>query len=111
MNLSDRYIDIRVDDHSDPITELERLLSLQRTVHLCVESARLAADGNFEEAIAKAELALAREPADVNVQYFLARAYMLAGQKTRAFRILEQLSSRHPGVGLLIKQDRVFQHR
>jgi uncharacterized Ntn-hydrolase superfamily protein len=108
MGLSDRYVDIRVDDHTDPINELDRLLGLQRTVHLCVDSARLASEGAFEQAIVKVEQARDREPADVNVLYFLARAYMLAGRSEDAFRILGDLCAQHESLALLVKRDKVF---
>jgi uncharacterized Ntn-hydrolase superfamily protein len=45
-----RSIDLRVEDHRDPVTELARLLNLQRAYDLADHADRLAADGDHAEA-------------------------------------------------------------
>jgi uncharacterized Ntn-hydrolase superfamily protein len=108
MGLSDRYIDLRVDDHPDPIRELGRLLELQRTMHLCVDSARLAGEGRIEEAIRSMEQAREREPRDVNVLYFLARTYFIAGRKDDAMRALAEACAQHKEIELLARRDKLL---
>jgi uncharacterized Ntn-hydrolase superfamily protein len=108
MGLSDRYIDLRVDDHPDPIKELARLLELQRTMHLCVDSARLAGEGKIEEAIQSMEQAREREPRDVNVLYFLARTYFIAGRKDDAMRALGEACAQHKEIELLARRDKLL---
>lgn len=108
MGLSDRYIDLRVDDHLDPINELSRLLEIQRTMHLCVESARLAGEGRIEEAIRGMEEAQARHPQDVNVLYFLARTYFIAGRRDDARKALDEACSIHSDIALLARRDNLL---
>lgn len=108
LGLSDRYIDLRVDDHTYPINELSRLLEIQRTMHLCVDSARLAGEGHIEEAIEAIERARARHPQDVNVLYFLARTYSIAGRRDDARRVLNEACSIHKGIALLARRDKLL---
>lgn len=108
MGLSDRYIDLRVDDHTYPINELSRLLEIQRTMHLCVDSARLAGEGRIEEAIQGMEQARARHPQDVNVLYFLARTYSIAGRRDEARKALDEACSIHKDIALLAKRDKLL---
>lgn len=109
MGLSDRYIDLRVDDHPDPIPELNRLLEIQQTMHLCVDSAKLAGEGKIDEALAGMQEARARHPQDVNVLYFFARTYMIAGRKDEAQQMLDEACAIHRDVALLASNDPLFQ--
>lgn len=104
----DRYFDLRVDDHPDPIVELARLVELQRTLHLCVESFRLAGEGHVEEAVETIEQAAKREPNNVNVLYFLARTYTIAGRKKDASAALALAYAIHPQIELLAKKDKLL---
>jgi uncharacterized Ntn-hydrolase superfamily protein len=108
LGFGDRYMDLRVDDHPDPITELGRLVELQRTMHLCVESRRLAAEGKIEEAVDTIEQAGKREPGNVNVLYFLARTYTIAGRRKDAEAALALAYTIHPNIELLTKQDKLL---
>jgi uncharacterized Ntn-hydrolase superfamily protein len=48
----DRLIDIRVEDHANPIEELKRLLNLDRAYRLVDEADQIFTAGNTQKAIA-----------------------------------------------------------
>ena len=58
----DRVIDLRVEDSSDPLGELRRLLRIKRSLQMDLEADRLEAEGDVERAMAKREQAVALAP-------------------------------------------------
>jgi uncharacterized Ntn-hydrolase superfamily protein len=57
-----RSIDLRVEDHRDPVTEIARLLNLQRAYDLADHADRLAAEGDHGHAAELYEQAATRAP-------------------------------------------------
>ena len=57
-----RAIDLRVEDHGDPVTELARLLNLQRAYDLADRADQLAAEGDHPEAAKLYQRAAERAP-------------------------------------------------
>lgn len=47
----DRLFDLRVEDHADPVSELKRLVTLQRAYHKLNEGDEHVADGNIDKAL------------------------------------------------------------
>ncbi len=58
----DRYIDLRVENHPDPIAELKCLLELHRVYRLIDESEEKLATGNLEDALSTAREAVSLNP-------------------------------------------------
>jgi len=94
----ERIVDIRVDDHEEPFTELRRLLNMTLGVpnRLAERSAQLAKEGKFAEAIAEQKKALAINPRSEPAIYALAQRYAQAGDTTQALEQLGYAIRRQP---------------
>lgn len=94
----ERIVDIRVDDHEEPFTELRRLLNMTLGVpnRLAERSAQLAKEGKFAEAIAEQKKALAINPRSEPAIYALAQRYAQAGDTTQALEQLGHAIRRQP---------------
>jgi uncharacterized Ntn-hydrolase superfamily protein len=92
----DQIVDLRVDDHHDPVEELARLVRHSERYHVFVEAFEAALDGRAERGI---EL-LGDEPADAATEPDLTlwKAVVLAkgDREDEAAALLEQLSSAAP---------------
>lgn len=96
QGLNDRYIDLRVDDHEDPITELQRLLSIQLAYQSLYRAMTLREAGDIPGAICELECAKDACPGVAYLHYDLACYYSLSGQKTKALEELEKAISIAP---------------
>ncbi|MBI4605182.1 MAG: DUF1028 domain-containing protein [Planctomycetes bacterium] len=76
---NDRYVDLRVDDHPDPIAELRRLLEMQLGRDPVSLARKLDHQGQRPEALQVLRDAARREPARDAVRFELARLLLLAG--------------------------------
>jgi len=94
----ERIVDIRVDDHAEPLKELHRLLHMTTGVpnRLTERSAQLAKAGKFEEAIAEQKRALAINPRSEQLMYALAQRYAQAGDTRQALEQLGYAIARQP---------------
>jgi uncharacterized Ntn-hydrolase superfamily protein len=90
QGLNDRYVDLRVDDHQDPITELQRLLSIQLAYQAVFRAMTMREAGDLEGAICELECARDSCPGMAYLHYDLACYYSLAGQKSKALVELEK---------------------
>jgi uncharacterized Ntn-hydrolase superfamily protein len=77
---NDRYIDLRVEDHVNPIAELERLVQLQLGKDAISLSRRLEHQGHAEDAIVLLHEASARNPGWDAVRFEAARLLLQAGK-------------------------------
>jgi uncharacterized Ntn-hydrolase superfamily protein len=85
----DRVIDVRVDDHQDPLTELRRLVTLAEGYR---RLNRLSGDVSPDEV----EAARAAGVADDHLEWFVVTAAWRAGDLELARRQLEPLVARNP---------------
>lgn len=94
----ERIVDIRVDDHEAPFTELRRLLQMTLGVpqRLTAEAASLARAGRHAEAIATQQRALAINPRSEAAMYSLAQRYAEARQPAQALEQLAAAIQRQP---------------
>jgi uncharacterized Ntn-hydrolase superfamily protein len=92
---TDRYCDLRVDDHAQPIAELRRLFGIWRVRALSMEGYRLLAEKDFGRAIAIGEEAVALDPSGMS-HYNLACYLARAGRIEEALRRLEEAVGRDP---------------
>ena len=87
---SDRWVDVRVDDHAEPFKELRRLVNMSVSRIHASEARTLAAEGRFDEAVAAQKEAIAIVPGEDQLIYGLARLYARAGDAAGAVATLEQ---------------------
>ena len=85
----DRVVDLRVDDHEEPIRELRRLLDIHTRWRLVLDTYELYERREWGVAIAAAENALARFPGDALLLYNLACYESLDGRREAALAHLE----------------------
>jgi uncharacterized Ntn-hydrolase superfamily protein len=78
--LIDRVVDLRVDDHERPITELRRLLEIHLRWAYLERAFGHRSSGRLEEAVRELEAGLDRYPDDATILYDLACYESLAGR-------------------------------
>jgi uncharacterized Ntn-hydrolase superfamily protein len=93
--LSDRWVDIRVDDSPNPFTELRRLLNIVLAARQSQLSGRLAAEGKYAEAIETQKKAISMNPTDDQLLYGLAQRYAQAGDAASAAAMLQKAIAKH----------------
>jgi uncharacterized Ntn-hydrolase superfamily protein len=81
---TERKIDLRVEDHQDPIPELKRLVRLHRAYDLANEGDRLVSEKKFSEAFKAYDEALALDPQNDELMFWRASMYMQAGRVDEA---------------------------
>lgn len=93
---SDRAIDIRVDDHRQPLAELRRLLNLVRSGQLLAEGNALLAREQLEAALEKALAARDKSPENDNAWVALASVYVKLNRKEEAVAALRRAAELNP---------------
>jgi uncharacterized Ntn-hydrolase superfamily protein len=86
----DRILDLRVDDHPEPIEELRRLLGLWERWHVALDSYGLYEAGDLDGAIALTDRALERLGDDAVLHYNRACYASLAGRRDEALGSLSR---------------------
>ena len=87
---TDRWVDVRVDDHAEPFKELRRLVNMSVSRIHAREARTLAAEGRFAEAVAAQREAIAIVPGEDQLIYGLARLHARAGDAAGAVAALRQ---------------------
>ncbi len=86
----DRYIDLRVDDHPEPVQELRRLLTMQLAFRRQDRAFRLYEQKRYREAAAIFEEILRDMPNDATAHYNYACMLALAGDAMKALVHLQR---------------------
>lgn len=102
---TDRYIDIRVDDHPEPLPELRRLLARAHVIAHIFRSIEYDKTGDLEGVIRELEQALARDPNYPDSHYSLAGAYARTGETVRALAELQKALALNPKLKTLAGMD------
>ena len=92
---TDRWVDVRVDDHAEPFKELRRLVNMSVSRIHSREARELAAEGRFGEAIQKQREAIAIVPGEDQLIYGLARLHARAGDAANAVATLRDAIERN----------------
>jgi uncharacterized Ntn-hydrolase superfamily protein len=92
----DRIVDLRVDDHEEPIRELRRLLGLHNRMRLARETSGLYERREWGAAIAATQSSLERFPGDPLLLYNLACYESLDGRREAALEHLRQALAADP---------------
>jgi uncharacterized Ntn-hydrolase superfamily protein len=106
---SDRVVDIRVDDHRAPLVELRRILDLQRSGEILRTIGQSLAAGDLDGALAAAEEARERSPANDNAWVALANVQLRMGDREAAFASLRRAVELNPGRRRTLPRDRNFE--
>jgi uncharacterized Ntn-hydrolase superfamily protein len=101
----DRAVDLRVDDHPEPIRELRRLLDLHARGYALVRAHAEFSAGRVEAAIAVLDSALERFPDEATALYNLACYESLSGKADDALGHLELALEHDPSLGDLARGD------
>jgi len=100
----DRYIDLRVEDHPNPIGELKRLLDLSRVYYLIDESEDQFSAGNLESALSTIRKAISFNPNIDDAHIDLALICLGLERKEEAVRAFKEALHINPKLKRLIKQ-------
>jgi uncharacterized Ntn-hydrolase superfamily protein len=89
--------DLRVDDHAEPITELRRLLRLQRAYELAGEADELMGEGRPEEAAPRYVRAAEIAPESDELLFWAGLALAHSGDLAGGVDAVRRAASVHPG--------------
>ncbi|MGH3102641.1 MAG: DUF1028 domain-containing protein [Gaiellaceae bacterium] len=106
---TDRIVDLRVDDHPEPIEELRRLLGIWQRWHAMLEAYTLYEAGEFKRALELATQALEAEPDDPMLRYNRACYASLAGRRETALDDLRRAIEGDPGMLEMARVDSDFE--
>jgi tetratricopeptide (TPR) repeat protein len=82
--MQDKPVDLRVEDHRDPVGELRRLVELQGTYHRIEVADELAAAGDTEGALAEYAAAHAEQPDNAELAFWHGVALAAEGREQEA---------------------------
>jgi len=100
----DRLIDLRVEDHPDPIAELKRLLRLHRVYSLIDEAEEIFTQGNHKKAIATIKKAIELNPNSDDAYVDLGMTYTKMGKTQEAIKAFNKATSLNPNMKTVISQ-------
>lgn len=106
---NDRYCDLRVDDHTDPIGELRRIFDMWKGEALIYEGYRLCEQGSWEQAFARGREAVAMAPDQGEPRYHLACYYSKAGERELALAELAGAVALDPSLKPRAQEDPDFE--
>jgi uncharacterized Ntn-hydrolase superfamily protein len=104
----DRIVDLRVDDHAEPIRELRRLLDLHARMRLVLETSGLYERREWGAAIAATQASLERFPGDPLLLYNLACYESLDGRREAALAHLGRALAADPTMREMARADSDF---
>ena len=102
--VEDRPIDLRVEDHPDPLGELRRLVSLRRAYQRVDVGDQLAAAGDVEGSLAEYEAAHRSQPDNLELAFWHGVALAASGREEDAAPILHEAFGAHAGWIELLKR-------
>jgi uncharacterized Ntn-hydrolase superfamily protein len=97
-------VDLRVEDHPDPIAELDRLLALQRAYGLAGEADTLMGEGRAEEAGALYRRAAELAPGSDELLFWSGLAIAHTGDLEAGAKVVEAANGIHPGWQVLLER-------
>jgi len=100
----DKIIDLRVEDHTDPIVELKRLLNLHRVYSLIDDSEEKLTKGDFKNALVALRKAASLNPNIDDAHIDLGVVNLKLGRKKEAVSAFKQALRLNPRMKTLIKQ-------
>jgi len=105
---TDRYMDIRVDDHENPYKELRRVMNVRLAGARMTRANQLAGEGKFKEALAEQKKAAEMHPKSEQMHYSLAQRYAQVGEYVNAIVSLRAAIEKVPRLKLDAAEDPLF---
>jgi uncharacterized Ntn-hydrolase superfamily protein len=106
---SDKVVEIRVDDHPDPVSEARRILRRFASGRAIQEGNRQAGEGHPDGALRSFEHAVELSPENDNAWVALARGRLASGRVEEAFQALETAVRLNPHLRGLLPEDPAFE--
>jgi uncharacterized Ntn-hydrolase superfamily protein len=100
----DKPIDLRVEDHRDPVGELQRLVGLNRAYARASAGDDAAGEGDLETALVEYEAAHSSQPDNIELAFWHALALAGNGREEEAVRMLRPVFDANPGWVELLKR-------
>jgi uncharacterized Ntn-hydrolase superfamily protein len=100
----DRPIDLRVEDHADPVGELRRLVGMKRAYERADAGDQLASAGDVDGALAEYEAAHRSQPDNLELAFWHGVALAANGRENEAAPILQRAFQAHAGWIELLKR-------
>jgi len=100
----DKSIELRVEDNSDPVAELKRLLKIHRVYYLIDEAESKFTQGNSENAISSINEALKIKPDSDDAYIDLGLIYLKLAKTGEAVKAFKKALSINPKMATVIKQ-------
>jgi uncharacterized Ntn-hydrolase superfamily protein len=98
-----RIVDLRVEDHPDPLAELRRLLGLHDAYVLAGEGDRLSGEGRLGEAADRYVAASDLAPESVELAFWAGLSLVARGEEERGVARVRQAIERHAGWAQLLR--------
>jgi uncharacterized Ntn-hydrolase superfamily protein len=102
--VEDRPVDLRVEDHPDPLRELRRLVGLRRAYGRADAGDQLAAAGDLDGALVEYEAAHRSQPDNHELAFWHGVALAATGREDEARAVLRQAFDAHAGWVELLKR-------
>ena len=99
-----RTVDVRVEDHAEPLDELARLLTLAEAYDLAGRGDDLVAEGRTVDAGAMYEAAQALAPGNAELRFWAALAAADRGDVDGAAAVIAELARAHDGWRVLLER-------
>ncbi len=100
----EKLVDLRVDDHADPLAELRRLLRMWRAYARADVGDQLAAEGDTAGALREYAAAHAAEPENPELAFWHGAALAAGGSEQEAIPILRKVFDERPGYADLLER-------
>jgi uncharacterized Ntn-hydrolase superfamily protein len=97
-----RTVELRVEDHPEPLEELQRLLALREAYDLADAADELASAGRFDEAGERGRRALELAPDNPELMFWAGLSLAHQGQVDRGVAMVRRAIELHPGWGDLL---------
>jgi uncharacterized Ntn-hydrolase superfamily protein len=102
--MADKPVDLRVDDHPDPVRELRRLLDVHSAYRHIEVADELAAAGDNDGALGEYAQAHAKQPDNAELAFWHGVALATSGREAEARQLLERAYSERDGWRELLRR-------
>ena len=92
----ERIVDLRVEDHADPLGELRRLVAVHRAYEHMNRGDERMAEGDVERALAEYSSAAALQPENMEIRFWQAVTLAGAGRVEEALPVFAEVFDREP---------------
>lgn len=100
----DRIVDLRVEDHDDPLRELRRLVSINRAYRFMNEGDEYLANNDPDAAMSAYAEAMELAPSIVEIRFWSALTLFTNGHEEEALALFEEVFAREPKWTELVKR-------